>query len=183
MSERILLSIVEAASQFTIPVMLMVILLYAHARGVKVYEVFVAGAARGIQTTLHILPYLIAMWVALGLLRASGVLDLAFALCEPVLRLLGVPVQILPLMIIRPLSGSGALGLTSELVHTYGPDSDVGYLACLIQGSTETTFYVITVYLGAVGVKKPRHGLAAALVGDLTGFIAAVIAWRILYRT
>ena len=183
MSERILLSIVEAASQFTIPVMLMVILLYAHARGVKVYEVFVAGAARGIQTTLHILPYLIAMWVALGLLRASGVLDLAFALCEPVLRLLGVPVQILPLMIIRPLSGSGALGADERACPYLRPRFRCGLPGLLDQGSTETTFYVITVYLGAVGVKKPRHGLAAALVGDLTGFIAAVIAWRILYRT
>jgi spore maturation protein B len=181
-SDRVLISFVQAVTQLSIPVMLLVVLLYAHSKGVKVYETFVAGAAQGIRTTLHIVPYLIAMWVALGLFRTSGILDLLFSLCRPLLRRLGIPVQVLPLMIIRPLSGSGALGLTGELLHTFGPDSDVGYLASLIQGSTETTFYVTTVYLGAVGIKKARHGLAAALIGDLVGFIAAVIAWRILFR-
>lgn len=162
--------------------MLLVIVLYAHARGVKVYETFVAGAAQGVQTALHIVPYLIAMWVALGLWRASGILDVLLSLGAPLFRVLDIPIEVLPLALTRPLSGSGALGLLGELLRTFGPDSDVGTLACLIQGSTETTFYVVTVYLGSVGVRKARHGLAAALVGDLAGFVAAVVAWRILFR-
>jgi spore maturation protein B len=180
-SSRSLAHIVLLVSQWSVPLMLLVILLYAHARGVKVYETFVAGAAQGVQTALHIVPYLIAMWVALGLLRSSGALDVLFSLFEPLFQALGIPIQVLPLAVTRPLSGSGALGLLSELLRTFGPDSGVGTLACLIQGSTETTFYVTTVYLGAVGIRKARHGLAAALVGDLAGFVAAVLAWRLLF--
>jgi spore maturation protein B len=120
--------------------MLLGILLYAHFSGVKIYESFVAGAAEGIETALHIIPYLIAMWVALGLLRASGVLDLLLSSCQPLCQWLGIPVQVLPLALTRPLSGSGALGMLSELLHTFGPDSNVGLLASLIQGSTNACF-------------------------------------------
>lgn len=172
----------QLASQWSVPLLILTILVYAHWAGVKVYESFVVGAATGVQTALRITPFLIAMWTAVTPLRSSGALETLLAYIEPLFRPLRIPLQILPLAIIRPLSGSGALSLMSELMHTYGPDSQIGTLACIIQGSTETTFYIATVYLGAVGVRKARHSIAAALVGDVIGFLAAILAWRLFFR-
>lgn len=170
----------QLISRWSVPIMLLIIPLYAHWRGVHVYESFVTGATQGVQTALRILPFLLTMWVAITLMRVSGLLDQLLAVFTPWLSALGVPPPILPLVIIRPLSGSGGLSIMTELLHTYGPDSPIGQLASIIQGSTETTFYVITVYLGAVGIRRIRHTATAALIGDLVGFASAVFIWQLM---
>jgi spore maturation protein B len=179
--EHYLLPIVQYLSRWSIPLMLVGIPLYAHCRGVKVYERFVAGAEQGMLTAVRILPYLVAMWVALTLLRTSGTLDLLLEFTRPVLSWLGFPPEVLPLVIVRPLSGSGALSIVTELFQTYGPDSRVGMLASVMQGTTETTFYVVTVYLGAAGVHRARHALTAGLIGDVLGFLGAVLVCRLFF--
>lgn len=179
MTDSWLLLVVQAISRWSIPVLLVSIPVYAYCRGVRVYEVFVEGAREGALTAARILPYLVTMWVAIALLRSSGALDLLLLAVRPVFSRLGVPVEVLPLVVMRPLSGSGSISIVSELMQAHGPDSPVGLLASIMLGSTETTFYVVTVYLGAVGVRKARHGLTAALIGDVAGFIGAVAAWRL----
>lgn len=170
---------VELLSRWSVPLLLVGVPLYAHLRGIKVYESFVAGAAEGLLTAARIAPYLIAMWVAVALLRSSGVVDLLLGFARPLSVAFGVPPEVIPLAAIRPLSGSGSLSLLTEMLHTYGPDSGIGTLASILHGSTETTFYVITVYLGAVGATRARHSLAASLVGDAVGFLAGTLAWRL----
>jgi spore maturation protein B len=174
-------NLLQLMSRWSIPVMLLVIPLYAQWRGVRVYESFVAGAAEGVQTAIRILPFLLAMWVALTLMRSSGLLDQLMAVCTPLTSALGIPPAIVPLAIIRPLSGSGALSMMSELIKTYGPDSPLGQLASIVQGSTETTFYVITVYLGAVSIRRTRHIATASLIGDLVGLASAVFIWQMMF--
>ncbi len=175
------IDIMRFISGWSIPALLVFVPLYAHWRKVPVYECFVAGAEEGVRTAVRILPYLMAMWVALALVRSSGLLDIVLGWCAPVLAAVGVPQEVLPLAIIRPLSGSAGLSIMTELLRTHGPDSPVGLLASVLQSSTETTFYVLTVYLGAVGIRKIRHTIAAGLIGDVVGFIAAVLIWRAMF--
>lgn len=140
------------------------------------YEVFCEGAREGFDTAIHILPYLVAMFVAIGVFRASQAMDALLSLLSGPVALLGIPAELLPLALLRPLSGSGALGYLAELLSEHGPDSLIGLIASTMQGSTETTFYVLTVYFGAVGVRKARHAVTVGLLADFAGFIAAVIA-------
>lgn len=142
--------------------------------GAAIYEAMIRGAREGLEVAVRIVPYLVAILVAVGMLRASGALDLAISALAPLLRPLGVPPEVLPLALLRPLSGSGSFAVMSETLTTYGPDSFIGLLASTLQGSTETTFYVLAVYLGAAGIRDARHALAAGLIGDLAGFTAAV---------
>lgn len=162
-------------SAWSIPFILMAVPLYAYLKGVKVYEVFVEGAGEGFQTALRIMPFLIAMMVAIGILRDSGAMDCIINFIRPALNYLGVPEQLTPLAIMRPLSGTGTMGLATEILSRFGPDSMCGRIASTIMGSTDTTFYILTVYFGAVGVTKPRYCLYAGLIGDLFGFFASVI--------
>jgi len=171
----------DLVSRWAVPLILVAIPLYGYIKGVKVYELFVEGAAEGFTLGVRIIPYLVAMFVALGMFRASGAMDLLTGLVGPALKVLGVPAEVVPLMLIRPLSGGGALGVTAELIRTHGPDSFIGRLASTMQGSTETTFFVLTFYFGSVGVKKPRHSVAAGLCGDLAGYVGAVVACRLLF--
>ncbi|MDU2066416.1 MAG: spore maturation protein [Sporomusaceae bacterium] len=157
-----------------IPLLLLFIPLIGLIRGVKVYEAFVEGASEGFSTVLRIMPYLVAMMVAIAIFRDSGALAALAACVAPWCSLWGIPEEILPLALLRPLSGSGALGMTAELIHRFGPDSFVGYLASVIIGSTDTTFYVLTVYFGAVGVKNPRYSLFVGLCGDVIGLVASL---------
>ena len=181
MSAAAFVSFLQVISSWTIPALVVLIPLYAYIRGVPVYECFVAGAEEGLKTAVRILPFLLTMWVALTLVRTSGLLDMMLSLCAPLLTTAGVPPQVLPLALIRPLSGSGGLSITADLLRAHGPDSSVGLLASIVQGSTETTFYVLTVYLGAVGLRKTRHTVAAGLIGDVVGFVAAVAIWRLMF--
>jgi spore maturation protein B len=161
-------------SVWMIPLLLLVIPLVALLRRVKVYEAFVEGAAEGFQTAIRIMPYLVAMMVAINIFRVSGAMAALADLLSPLCVLLGIPADIVPLAIMRPLSGSGSLGLTTEIIYTYGPDSFIGQLASVIIGSTDTTFYILTVYFGAVGITKPRYSLFVGLCGDLIGLFASI---------
>lgn len=172
---------IKTISAFAVPLVVALILVHGYIKGVKVYEVFVEGAAEGIKTSLRILPYLIAILMAIGVFRSSGAMDILLALLKVPARLLGIPAEVTPLVLIRPLSGSGALGVLSEILNTYGPDSFAGRVAATMMGSTETIFYTITVYFGAVGIKDTRHVLPAALVADLAGVIASVVICSIIF--
>jgi spore maturation protein SpmA len=168
----------DAASAWILPGLIAAMVLAGVLRGVKVYEVFIAAAKDGVQTALAIVPYLVAILTAVGMLRASGGLDIAVGWLAPLLAPLGVPAEVVPLALLRPLSGSGAFGLAAELLRTHGPDSPIGLLASTLVGSTETTFYVLAVYFGSVGVTGTRWALVAGLAADLVGAIASVVAVR-----
>jgi spore maturation protein B len=171
----------EILSIWTIPLVLLVIPLVGYVRRVRVYEAFVEGAAEGFQTTIRIMPFLVAMMVAVSIFRTSGALDDSVNFLQPLLSILGVPPELVPLAVMRPLSGTGALGLTTEILNTQGPDSLVGRIASTVLGSTDTTFYVLTVYFGAVGIRKPRYSVAVGLIGDMVGFFGAVYICRLLF--
>jgi spore maturation protein B len=171
----------ETVSAWAIPVLLAGIPALALARRVKVYPAFVEGAKEGFETAVRIIPPLVAILVALGMLRASGAMDAATSALAPLTAVLGIPASVVPLVLVRPLSGGGALGVVGDVLRTEGPDSYAGRLASVMAGSTETTFYVLAVYMGAVGVSRYRHALPAALVADLAGFAAAVVAVRLVF--
>lgn len=164
----------EAASDWIIPMLIFGMLGVGVARGVKVYETFIEGARDGVASAVRIVPYLVAILTAVGMFRASGAMDLLVRVLAPVARGVGMPPEVLPLALLRPLSGSGARGLTAELNTTYGPDSFIGQVASTMQGTTETTFYVLAVYFGAVNVVKSRHAVPTGLVSDVSGMLAAV---------
>ena len=158
-------------------------LTFGLVRGVAIYESFVEGARDGFTVAVRIIPYLVAILVAVGMLRASGALDLFVGWVGPVTSNFGLPGEALPMALLRPLSGSGAYGILASIIQdpSIGPDSYTGYLVSTLQGSTETTFYVLAVYFGAVQIKRVRHALAAALTADVAGIIGAIIACSILY--
>lgn len=179
--EDLVTRVVETISLLAIPFILVLFPVYAAAKGVPVYEEFVEGAKEGFQVALRIIPFLVAILVAIGMFRAAGGIDLMTRLLDPLMGALHFPPQILPLALIRPLSGSGALGVFSELVEANGPDSLVALIGGTIMGSTETTFYVITVYFGSIGVRRTRHAVPAGLIADATGIIAAVLICNLAF--
>ena len=164
-----------------VPLVICGVSLYGAARRVDVYEALVRGAGEGLETLLRIVPALVGLLTAVYMLRASGALDLAAQALGPLLERVGLPAELLPLMLVRPVSGSAALGVGAELIAAHGPDSYLGRTAAVMLGSTETTFYTIAVYFGAVGITKTRYAVPAALCADLTGFLAAAWAVRLLF--
>lgn len=164
------------------PALLLGVPLYAYVRRVPVYETFVKGAEEGFKIALATLPYLVAIFAAVSCFRGSGALDSLSRVLAFALRPLGVPADIVPLIAIRPISGSGALALTGDLLRTYGPDSSMGLLASILQGATDTTFYVVTLYFGSVGVRRTRRALLSCLIGDACGFAVGLLVWKILVR-
>ncbi len=166
-----------------IPGLMLAFLLFGVAKKVPIYEVFVDGARDGFQVAIRIIPYLVAILVAVGMLRESGALALFVGWVGPVTAAFGLPGEALPMALLRPLSGSGAYGIMASIIKdpAVGPDSYVGYLVSTIQGSTETTFYVLAVYFGAVQIRRFRHALAAALTADAAGIAGAIIACSVLY--
>ncbi|MCD8383871.1 MAG: spore maturation protein [Clostridiales bacterium] len=150
-------------------------------RRVDVYQTLADGAGEGLRILLRILPPLIGLMTAISMLRASGFLDWAAEALGPLLSRVGIPPETVGLLLVRPMSGSGALGLGAELMETYGPDSLVGRTAAVMLGSTETTFYTVSVYFGAVGIRRTRYALPAALCADLAGFLAAAWAVRLFF--
>jgi spore maturation protein SpmB len=170
-------------SPWIIPGVMAGVLCFGVARKVRVYEVLVDGARDGFQVAIRIIPYLVAILSAVAMLRASGALDVLVGWLSPITSLVGLPAEALPMALLRPLSGSGAYGLLASTIQdpAIGPDSYTGYLVSTLQGSTETTFYVLAVYYGAVQVRRIRHTLAAALTADVAGVVGAVIACRYLY--
>ena len=161
-------------SYWILPALVGGLVLYGWASGIRVYESLVEGAKQGFQVAVRIIPYLVAILVAVGMFRASGGIELLVTYLGPVTDLIGMPAEALPMAIVRPLSGSGAYGVMTEIMQAHGPDSFIGYMVSTFQGSTETTFYVLAVYFGAVGIKTTRHTLPACLLADVTGILAAV---------
>jgi spore maturation protein B len=177
----VLRGVLEAVSVWAIPLVVAGIPLYALTRKVKVYPVFVEGAKEGFQVAVRVIPPLVAVVVALGMLRASGAMDGLAALLAPLTSRIGIPASVLPMVLVRPLSGGAALGVVADVLRSEGSDSYAGRLASVMAGSTETTFYVLAVYFGAVGVSRYRQALPAALLADLAGFAASVVAVRFLF--
>jgi len=177
-AQNIFVRSVNALSILAIPFLLSFFPLYAAARGVKVYEEFVEGAKEGFGVILKIIPFLVTMLVAIGMFKGAGGIDLLSRALSPILTPLHFPTDLLPLALMRPLSGSATLALLTDIVHRLGPDNIVSLTAATIYGSTETTFYVAAVYFGAVGIKQTRHAIPAGLLADLTGVIASVIICR-----
>ncbi len=167
------MTILTAISVWIIPTVLFAVPLYAYCKGVPIYDEFIEGVREGLMVTWHILPFLIAMLSAIKVFTNGNGMSLLFYLFHPIGEALGIPEEVLPLAVLRPLSGSGSLGLTANIIQDFGPDSFIGRLASIMQGSTETTFYVLTVYFGAVGIKKIRYALWVGLVGDAVAFLAA----------
>jgi spore maturation protein B len=174
--------LLQTLSIWAIPAMLALIPLWGTLRGVKVYETFIEGADEGLQLAIKILPYLIGMMVALAVFRESGAMQVAAKLLSPITKPLGFPPEILPLIIVRPLSGAGAMAVVTDLLKQHGPDSFVGQLASVLMGSTDTTFYVLTVYFGAVGVRRTRYAASVGLIADAAGFIVGLLACNWFFR-
>ncbi len=174
-------TIINNISLYAIPVMIVGIVLFGFFKKVNVYEAFTDGAKEGFTTAVTIIPFLVGMLVAIGVFRASGALDLITNALSPITGLIGMPGEVIPMALIRPLSGGGASGVMNELFTTYGPDSLIGRMASVMNGSTETTFYVLAVYFGSVGIKKSRHALSAGLIADLVGLTTAVIITNIMF--
>ena len=169
-------------SKYIIPFLLVGIPFYGLVfKKIKVYESFVDGAKDGFDIAVRIMPYLIAILVAIGMFRASGAMELFISLISPFLNAIGFPPENVPLAIMRPLSGSGSLGLFTDLVNEYGTDSLFTKIGATMFGSTETTFYVLAVYFGSVGIRKSRHALIAGLIADAVGVIAAVYICKIIF--
>ena len=164
-----------------VPITIASIAVYAAFRRVDVYSALVKGAGSGLETLARIVPALIGLMTAVYMLRASGALELLADVLSPAMDRLGLPSELLPLMLVRPVSGSAALGVGAELIAEYGPDSTLGRTAAVMLGSTETTFYTIAVYFGAVGISRTRYAVPAALCADLTGFLAAAWAVRLCF--
>jgi spore maturation protein SpmB len=162
-------------SQWLLPVLMLAIVVFGISRRVKIYEVFISSAKDGFQIGVMIIPYLVAIIVGVGMFRSSGLMDQLVSLISPVMRPIGFPPEALPMAIIRPMSGGAANGVMTEAMKTYGPDSFIGYLVSVLNGSMETTFYVLALYFGAVQVKATRHTMIACLLADLAGIVGATL--------
>lgn len=176
------ISVIQSLSLVAIPFLIGFFPLYGALRDVAVYEEFIEGAKEGIQVALRIFPYLVAILVAVGIFRAAGGIDLLTLMLAPLLDLIGLPAQVLPLVLVRPLSGSAATGLFAEIVKACGPDSYAAQLAGTILGGTETTLYVLAVYFGSVAIRKGRHALAAGLLADAAGVAASLVICRLIFK-
>lgn len=177
-----LLSMLTTVSKWAIPFLLLVIPVFGYFKKVPVYEAFVEGAEEGFVTAVKIIPFLVGMLVAIAVFRASGAMEYLIKAMSPLMTYLGAPAEILPLAVMRPLSGSGSLGLATELMRIYGPDSIIGRMASVMQGTTDTTFFVLTVYFGSVGIKKYRYAIITGLSADITGLLASIYICNVLFR-
>lgn len=177
-----IITIIQSISVLAVPFLIGFFPLYAALRGIAVYDEFIEGAKEGLQVAFRIFPYLVAILVAVGIFRAAGGIDLLSRLLAPLLDLIGLPAQLLPLVLVRPMSGSAATGLFAEIVHSCGPNSYASQLAGTILGGTETTLYVLAVYFGSVAIRRGRHALAAGLLADAAGVAASLVICRLVFK-
>jgi spore maturation protein B len=175
------IAFIQLVSTWTIPVLIAFIPLYASFRKVPVYESFVDGAKDGFGTAISIIPHLVGMMTAISMFRASGAMDALIGWIKPFMESIGIPGDVLPLALLRPITGAGSLAFVTDLIKEQGPDSFAARIASTIQGSTDTTLYVLTVYFGAVGIRQARYALKVGLLSDLVGFFAAVAACWLLF--
>jgi spore maturation protein B len=170
----VLVNVLNVISQWAIPLLLLLIPLYGFMKKVPVYEKFVEGAEEGFRTAVRIIPFLVGMMVAISVFRASGAMMVFSSLLKPITDMIAAPAEILPLAIMRPLSGSAVLGMATEIMRVHGPDSFIGRLASVMQGTTDTTFFVLTVYFGSIGVYRYRYAVVSGLSADITGFLVSL---------
>lgn len=163
-----------------IPIITIIIITYGMIKGRKVYEWFIEGAKDGLKVCLNIFPYLLAMIIAVQIFRESSLLDLLNKILSPISGIIDLPKEVVPLVLIKPLSGSGAIGIFTDILNNYGADSVIGLVSSVIMGTTETIFYTVTVYFGAVKIKKSRHTIWAAIMADMTAIIMAIMMVKIL---
>lgn len=175
------IEIMKVISIAAIPALIFFVVIVGFVKKVKIYEVFVEGAKEGFNVGVRIIPFLVAMLVAIGVFRASGAMDVLTGLLTPITSLIGMPGDVLPLAFIRPLSGSGALGIMSEITTNFGPDSLIGRMAAVMMGGTETTFYILAVYFGSISVSKTRHAAPAGLLADFVALITAVTITNLMF--
>lgn len=168
-------------TDYVLPSVIVLIVLYASFKGIKVFDCFLEGAKNGLKTVVSILPSLVGLIVAVTMLRLSGGIDFIAFLFSPIAKLTGIPKEVIPLAVLNPISGGASLSMFEDILKTYGPDSYVGMVASVMIGATETTFYAVTVYYGAVNVKKTRHTIPSALAADFTSFVLSALFVRILY--
>lgn len=171
----------EIISLSIVPFMVLIILVHGYIKGIDLYNTFIEGAMEGFKTAIKIMPYLIAIFIAIGIFRASTALDMFTSLLEPIIGLVGVPKEVLPLVIIRPLSGSGALGVVRDIIANYGPDSYPGLVASIMMGSSETIFYTLSIYFGSIGVKDYKHTLKAALLAYVISIFTTILICNYFY--
>jgi len=167
-------------SKSIIPIILLIIITYGMLKERKVYEWFIEGAKEGLGVVMRIFPYILAMIIAVQIFREAKLMDALNNIAAPIVNLIGLPKELLPLVIIKPLSGSGAIGVFTEIIKSFGADTRIGLIASVIMGTTETIFYTITVYFGAVKVKKIRHTLWAAVIADITAIIVSISVVNLL---
>lgn len=172
---------ISIISMWLIPCFILLVLIVATSKKIATYEEFVEGGKEGVKMAFSLLPFLVGMIVSIGILRSSGALEAFVIFLSPVLQFIGIPAEVVPLALVRPISGTAALGMTSELINEYGPDSFIGRLVSTMQGSTDTTLYILTVYFGAVRIKKMRYALKVGLLADLIGILASVIIVSIVF--
>jgi len=176
-----MLDVVSRASLWFVPLVLFGLPLYAYLKGVPVYEAFVEGAGEGLVIGVEVFPFLLAIFLAVDLFRFTGALDALARFLSPLLRLIGLPGELLPLVIVRPLSGAASLGILAEILRRSGPDGMVGHLASIIQGSADTTFYVLSVYYGSVKIRRTRWSLGVGLLGDAVALSAAILVTHLVH--
>lgn len=172
----------NAFSNIAVPFIFMTILILGILKSVNVYDVFVEGAKEGLNTTIRIIPNLVGLIVAVGVFRESGAMDVLTYIFSPLCHMVGIPREVLPLVVLRPISGSASLALVADIMKNYGADSYIGRLASTIMGSTETIFYTLTVYFGSIGIKNIKHTLICALIADAAGVLAAVWICKVIFN-
>lgn len=175
------MNIVNFISQLIIPIFILCIVVYGFLKRIKVYDCFVEGAKEGIAVTLKIFPYVLAIFVAVKSFQASGAFNLAQELCRGICQALNLPLEVISISLIKPLSGSAALGVFTDIVKTTGPDSLASKMAAVIMGSAETTFYILAIYLGAVGIRKTRYLISVCVISDIIGIIIAVAVVKFFF--
>ena len=168
------MQVVNFFSSLAIPLIILIIVIYGLAEKIKIFDVFLEGAKEGIDIVVSIFPTLIGLFVAIGALRSSGVLDFVISIISPFLNKVNFPTEIMPLALIRPISGSSSMAVATDIMKTYGVDSRLGLMAAVIMGATETTFYTIAVYSASVGIKNTRFVLVASLIADFVGILVSV---------
>ncbi|MGM9985986.1 MAG: spore maturation protein [Bacillaceae bacterium] len=168
------MTIINSVSLWLIPLLISFVLVYGTYKRLPTYDLFVQGGKEGISMAISLIPFLVGMIVAISIFRASGALQWIQGLLQPFLEMVGVPTEVIPLALIRPISGSAGLAIMTDLIKTYGPDSLIGRIASTLQGSTDTTLYILTVYFGAVGIRKVGDALKVGLLADLIGIVCSI---------
>lgn len=174
------MNIINYISAGAVPIIIIIIIAYGILEKNKVYDTFVEGAKEGIEVVVNIFPTLIGVFIAVGALRSSGILDLIINIISPITNIFKIPSEIMPLALVRPISGSASIAVATDIMTKFGVDSNIGLIASTIMGSTETTLYTIAIYTSCVGIKKIRFVLAAALIADFVGMLFSVIIWGFL---